>query len=44
MLLYSLFKHNKHIILVQGSELTFTVNRSVNAEGEPPAAAEPPKP
>ncbi len=39
-LIYSLFKHNKHIILVQGSELSFVVNRSVNAEGDAPTAAE----
>jgi hypothetical protein len=40
-LIYSLFKHNKHVILVQGSELSFVVNRSVSAEGETPAAPEP---
>ena len=44
-LIYSIFKHNKHIILVQGAELTFIINRSVNSEGDatPAAAAEPAK-
>jgi hypothetical protein len=44
-LIYSLFKHNKHIILVQGAELTFIINRSVSSEGDaaPAAAAEPAK-
>jgi len=40
-LIYSLFKHNKHVILVQGTELTFVINRSVNSDGETPAAAAP---
>jgi hypothetical protein len=38
-LIWSLFKHNKHIILVQGAELTFVINRSIGAEGDPAAAA-----
>ena len=44
-LVYSLFKHNKHIILVQGAELTFIINRSVNSEADatPAAVAEPAK-
>jgi len=44
-LIYSIFKHNKHIILVQGAEMTFIVNRSVNLEGDaaPPAAEVPAK-
>jgi hypothetical protein len=47
-LIWSLFKHNKHIILVQGAELTFVINRSISAEGDPAsaaaaAAAEPPQ-
>ncbi len=44
-LIYSLFKHNTHIILGQGAELTFDINRSVDPAGqavvstpEPPAA------
>lgn len=52
-LIYSLFKHNKHIILVQGAELTFVINRSVDPAGQavasvpdptaaPPAASSPP--
>lgn len=42
-LIYSIFKHNKHIILVQGAELTFVINRSVNSEGDatPPAILAP---
>jgi len=48
-LIYSLFKHNKHIILVQGAELTFVINRSVGPDGvtvanAPEAAAPPPPP
>ena len=47
-LIYSIFKHNKHIILVQGAHLTFVINRSVGANGQPvqetspEAAAAPP--
>jgi hypothetical protein len=40
-LVYMLFKHEKHIVLVQGNELTFLVNRTAlaNPAGGPPAAA-----
>jgi hypothetical protein len=31
-LIYMLFKHEKHIVLVQGSELTFLVNRTALAD------------
>jgi len=50
-LIYSLFKHNKHIILIQGAELTFVINRSVGPDGvttanapapAPPSASSPP--
>ena len=34
-LLYSLFKHEKQVVLVSGSDLTFVVNHTV--EGTPPA-------
>jgi len=34
-LIWNLFKHNKHIILVQGAELTFVINRSVGPDGTP---------
>lgn len=37
-LIYSIFKHNKHIILVQGAEMTFVINRSVGANGQPVAS------
>ena len=40
-LIYSIFKHNKHVILVQGAELTFVINRSSSADGQPVADAEP---
>jgi hypothetical protein len=36
VLLYSLFKHEKDIILVQGTELTFIVNRTTEARDLPP--------
>ena len=36
-LIYSLFKHEKHIVLVEGTELTFTVNRTTTATGTLPA-------
>jgi hypothetical protein len=39
-LIYSIFKHNKHVILVQGANLTFVINRSTNSEGLPPESAE----
>jgi hypothetical protein len=35
-LIYSLFKHEKDIILVQGTELTFIVNRTTDAKDLPP--------
>lgn len=41
-LIYSMLKHNKHIILVQGSELTFVINRSVGPDGITVADAPPP--
>ncbi len=34
-LVYSLFKHEKHIVLVQGSLLTFTVDRTIMADKAP---------
>ncbi|MGH9354526.1 MAG: hypothetical protein ACRD10_00170 [Terriglobia bacterium] len=39
-LIYSIFKHEKHIVLVQGSLLTFMVDRTTTAE-KPPAVAAP---
>lgn len=40
-LVYTLFKHEKHIVLVQGIDLTFTVNRTTMADKLPaPGAAE----
>lgn len=33
-LIYNLFKHEKHIVLVAGSELIFTVNRTTPADGD----------
>jgi len=41
-LLYSLFKHNKHVILVQGAQLTFVINRTAGPDGQvvPEATAE----
>ncbi len=38
-LIYSLLKHEKHIVLVQGTELTFTVNRNTIATEETSPAA-----
>jgi hypothetical protein len=35
-LLYSLFKHEKHIILVQGSDLTFVIGRTSEGKELPP--------
>jgi hypothetical protein len=35
-LLYSLLKHEKDIVLVQGTELTFIVNRTTLAKDLPP--------
>ncbi|MGH9328262.1 MAG: hypothetical protein ACRD2B_16460 [Terriglobia bacterium] len=37
-LVYSLFKHERHIVLVQGSMLTFIVDRTTMAEKGPVAA------
>lgn len=34
-LVYTLFKHEKHIVLVQGIDLTFTVNRTTMADKTP---------
>jgi hypothetical protein len=34
-LLYNLFKHEKEIVLVQGTDLTFVVNRTVTANAAP---------
>ncbi len=39
-LIYSIFKHNKHVILVQGAELTFVINRSTDSQGMPPENSE----
>lgn len=40
-LVYTLFKHEKHIVLVQGIDLTFTVNRTTMADKVPaPGASE----
>jgi len=41
-LVYKLLQHEKHIILVQGTPLTFIVNRTTDADAAP--AAEPPQP
>ncbi len=44
-LLYNLFKHEKHIILVAGTTLTFVISRNVSGEGEKaPSGTEVPKP
>lgn len=37
-LIYTLFKHERHIVLVDGSELTFVVNRTTDATPAPPAS------
>jgi hypothetical protein len=37
-LIYSLFRHEKEIILVEGTDLTFIVNRSVEASQPAPSA------
>ena len=39
-LIYNLLKHEKDIILVQGTELTFVVNRSTEAKDLPPPPPE----
>ena len=41
-LVYNLLKHQKHIILIQGTPLTFIVSRTADADATP--AAEPPQP
>lgn len=38
VLVYNLFKHEKHIILVQGMHLTFMVNRTTSADANATAA------
>jgi hypothetical protein len=38
-LIYTMFKHEKHIVLVQGALLTFTVDRTTNASRVPPPTA-----
>ncbi len=42
-LLFDLFKHGKEIVLVQGTELTFIVNRTIDASkpGLPHDASKP---
>lgn len=40
-LIYSLLKHEKHIVLGPGTVLTFTVNRTTTAEATPPTAQAP---
>jgi hypothetical protein len=37
-LIYNLFKHEKEIVLVQGTDLTFVVNRTVTANAASPTA------
>lgn len=39
VLIYNLLKKQKDIILIEGSELTFVVNRTANADQIPPAAS-----
>ena len=41
-LVYKLFQHEKHIILIQGTPLTFVVNRTTDADAQP--AADPAQP
>lgn len=38
-LIYTMFKHEKHIVLVQGSLLTFTVDRTTTADKGPSSSA-----
>jgi hypothetical protein len=38
-LIYNLLKKEKDVILIEGSELTFIVNRTANADQAPPAAS-----
>jgi len=40
VLIYSLLKHEKDIILVQGTELTFMVNRTTEGKDLPPPPPE----
>lgn len=40
VLIYSLLKHEKDIILVQGTELTFIVNRTTEGKDLPPPPPE----
>jgi hypothetical protein len=40
VLIYDLLKHEKHIILVQGTTMTFVINRSVDASTGKPLEAE----
>lgn len=40
-LIYNVLKHEKPLILIQGTELTFTVNRSVRAQQETPVNLNP---
>jgi hypothetical protein len=43
VLIYSLLKHEKQIILVQGTTMTFVINRSIDADtGKPLEPAAPP--
>jgi hypothetical protein len=39
-LLYSLLKHEKHIVLIEGMQLTFTVSRTTNADQSSPAVSQ----
>jgi hypothetical protein len=41
-LIYNLLKHEKQIILVQGTTMTFVINRSVDASTGQPLAQNPP--
>jgi hypothetical protein len=41
-LIYNLLKHEKQIILVQGTTMTFVINRSVDADTGQPVAENPP--
>ncbi len=40
-LIYTLLKHEKHLVLLEGTHLTFIVNRSVNASEAPPSETDP---
>ncbi len=40
-LIYTLFRHEKHVVLVEGSTLTFVVNRNTLAEAASPATPPP---